>query len=252
MRLELLGTGGFHPNEERHTSCYFLPEQGILLDAGTASFRVADLIQTPTLDVLLTHAHLDHVIGLTYLLGLEHQGKPVKVRVHADEKVIEAVQNSLFSKSFFPIQTVNEFIPLADDFELMGLRVRTVPLVHPGGSIGLRLDYLDGLEKSIAYVTDTERLDASALRLIQGVDLLLHESYFTEDQIEMAKLTGHSTGAQAAQVAAEQEVGRLVLIHQNPRTAGITNEPFEAKLLQEAKQHFANVELAYDKMSIPI
>lgn len=247
MRLELLGTGGFHPSEERHTSCYFLPEQGILLDAGTAAFRVPNLIQTPTLDVLLTHAHLDHIIGLTYLLGLEHEGKPVEVRVHAEEKVIEAVQNSLFSKSFFPIQTVSEFIALSDDFELNGVRVRSMPLVHPGGSVGLRFD---SDQKSMAYVTDTERLEASALQLIQGVDLLLHESYFTDDQIEMAKLTGHSTSAQAAQIAAGQEVGKLVLIHQNPRTAGLSIEAFEEKLLTEAKQHFADVTLARDKTTI--
>ena len=42
-----------------------------MLDAGTAAFRVKDYIRTNKLDVLLTHAHLDHVIGLTYLLGLE-------------------------------------------------------------------------------------------------------------------------------------------------------------------------------------
>lgn len=40
MRLKLLGTGGYHPNEIRHTPCLLLPEQGIAFDAGTAAFRL--------------------------------------------------------------------------------------------------------------------------------------------------------------------------------------------------------------------
>ena len=68
MRLHCLGTVGYHPNDARHTSCYCLPESGIVLDGGTGAFRLANLIETETLDVLLSHAHLDHTFGLTFLL----------------------------------------------------------------------------------------------------------------------------------------------------------------------------------------
>ena len=69
MKLLLLGTGGYHPNQRRHTACLMLPEAGIVLDAGTGFFRVRQHVATPSLDILLTHAHLDHVVGLTYLLA---------------------------------------------------------------------------------------------------------------------------------------------------------------------------------------
>ena len=67
MQLHLLGTTGYHPNARRHTACLMLPEQGIVLDAGTGMFRVRSRLKTRELDIFLTHAHLDHVVGLTYL-----------------------------------------------------------------------------------------------------------------------------------------------------------------------------------------
>ena len=56
-----LGTAGYHPSETRHTSCLMLPEVGVVLDAGSGMFRVRDLLTTKTLDIFLSHAHLDHV-----------------------------------------------------------------------------------------------------------------------------------------------------------------------------------------------
>ena len=69
MRLHFLGTAGYHPNRRRDTACLMIPEAGILLDAGTGIFRARDLIGTPTLDIFLSHVHLDHSVGLTFLLG---------------------------------------------------------------------------------------------------------------------------------------------------------------------------------------
>ena len=76
MKLILLGTTGYHPNDRRQTACFMLPELGIVLDAGTAMNRAAAVPATPQLDIFLTHAHLDHVVGITYLLDvLRRQGR---------------------------------------------------------------------------------------------------------------------------------------------------------------------------------
>ena len=50
MKLILLGTTGYHPNNRRHTACLMLPEVGVVLDAGTAMFRVRDYLTTKHLD----------------------------------------------------------------------------------------------------------------------------------------------------------------------------------------------------------
>src|SRR5687768_9381101 len=97
MKLLLLGTAGYHPSETRHTACLMLPESGIVLDAGTGFFRVRQHLQTSTLDILLTHAHLDHVAGLTFLLSTLHQQQVDRVTIHGAAEKLAAVRDHLLS-----------------------------------------------------------------------------------------------------------------------------------------------------------
>ena len=46
MKLVLLGTTGYHPNDRRHTPCMLIPECGVMLDAGTAVYRAGNYLQT--------------------------------------------------------------------------------------------------------------------------------------------------------------------------------------------------------------
>ena len=75
MRIHCLGTAGSHPDDSRHTSCYFLPNRASCSMPGTGMYRLAELIETQTLDVLLSHAHLDHTFGLTFLLDVCSSGR---------------------------------------------------------------------------------------------------------------------------------------------------------------------------------
>ncbi|MEM6394538.1 MAG: MBL fold metallo-hydrolase, partial [Planctomycetota bacterium] len=116
-----------------------LPELGLMLDAGTAAFRVHDryasgAITAGRLDVVLTHAHLDHIVGLTHLLLLERpDGRAVETVVHARPEVIEAVRTHLLSMPLLPVSPVTRLEPLGDSLELAsGARITTFPLEHPG------------------------------------------------------------------------------------------------------------------------
>ncbi len=216
MKLILLGTTGYHPNNVRQTACYMLPELGVVLDAGTGMFRVRKHLQTDSLDIFLTHAHLDHVVGLTYLFDVLHETRVARARVHGDAAKLTAVQEHLFSPELFPVQPPITWLPF-ESSELglpRGGRLRMFPLRHPGGSLGFRLDWAD---RSLAYVTDTvAEDDADYVDEIRGVDLLLHECYFDDQQAERAELTGHSATSNVARVARRAGVGRLILVHINP------------------------------------
>ncbi len=245
MRLVFLGTGGYHPNERRHTACLMLPELGIVLDAGSSMFRVPARMETNELDILVTHAHLDHVQGLTYLLVPLVQGRIAKCRVHALPQTIAAVKEHLFSVSLFPILPAFDFIPLIDPVVLgQGAAVITHhPLQHPGGSIGYVLQ-ING--KRVAYITDTT-VDGSYTEFIRGVDTLIHECHFPDDMAAWAIKTGHSHTSQVAQLAKDAGVGRLYLTHIDPQRDG--DDPIG---LATARAIFPETYLAEDLLEIEV
>lgn len=235
MRIELLGSGGFHPNERRHTLCVLVPELGLMLDAGTGAFRAHGRVTTPELDVLLTHAHIDHIVGLTALLGLEHDGARVSIRVHALPEVGRAVQDCLFDQHVFPVAVADEFHTLGETpIEINGAQLRPFPLQHPGGSRGVRID---AGGKSLALVTDTTEPTQQTIDTVAGVDLLLHEAYFDDAQAELATVTGHCTASQAARTADRAGAKRLVLLHRDPRAEDDTLPLAQARAIFPAAEY---------------
>ncbi len=246
MQLVCLGTTGFHPNARRHTAAYLLPEVGVVLDAGTGLFRLADHLATERLDIFLSHAHLDHVSGLTYLVETFGVDAYDRVTIHGATDKLDAVRQHLFAPALFPVAPGYQFQALADNCELgknaAGDRgtLRTFPLKHPGGSLGMRLEWPG---HSLAYVTDTTAsAGADYIDHIRGVDLLLHEANFPAGHDDLAELTGHSCLNHVAQVAAAAEVGRLVVTHVDPLLT--KDEDFD---LTDARNVFAEIEIAMDQ-----
>ncbi|HVA47111.1 MAG TPA: MBL fold metallo-hydrolase [Pirellulales bacterium] len=215
MQLALLGTAGYHPNESRHTACFMLPEVGVVLDAGTGFFRVGPRLLTDELDIFLTHTHLDHVFGLTFLFDVLYGRDLKRVDVHAEAAKVAAIQNHLLYELLFPVGLPCQYRPLTGPVPLArGGTLSSFPLSHPGETVGFRLDWPG---HSMAYVTDTVADPAAGyVERIRGVDLLVHECNFSDDYSEQAKLTGHSYTTPVAQVAKQAGVGRLLLVHLNP------------------------------------
>ncbi len=244
MKLLLLGTTGYHPNDTRHTACLMLPELGIVLDAGTAMYRARRYLCTAELDIFLTHAHLDHVVGLTYLIDVLRDKPVTRTTVHGQAAKLRAIEEHLFSDALFPVKPLCEFRPLERETPLAaGGRLTHFPLTHPGGAIGFRLDWPG---HSLAYVTDTTAGDnVKYAEAIRGVDVLVHECYFPDSLSELATLTGHSTTSPVARLARRAGVGRLVLVHVNP--AAEEPDPID---LPAARQIFPATELGHDLMEI--
>jgi ribonuclease BN (tRNA processing enzyme) len=242
MKVHFLGTGGYHPNERRHTACIMLPEVGVVFDAGTSFFRVAGRLATRELQIFLTHAHLDHVVGLTYLLVPLHKGQISRVRVHSAPEYLDAVRTHLFSQPLFPVLPAIEFVSLNERIDVPGGGVLThCRLNHPGGALGYRAEWAD---RSLAYITDTIA-DGSYTEFVRGVDLLIHECNFADDLAEWAVKTGHSHTSAVARVARDAGIGRLVLTHFDPQHP--EDDPVG---LGAARAIFAATDLAHDLMEI--
>ena len=204
----------------------------LILDAGTGIRRLGDELDPDAqVHVLLTHLHLDHLEGLRFFAPLWQERREVHIwgpssPVHS----LEARISRAFSPPLFPVDLAD--IPAAisfhdvpdDTWELGEVRVLAVPVAHPGSTVGYRLEVAHG---SLAFIPDHEPVlgvELAALEpdwvsgheLAAGVDVLLHDSQFTEDEYTERVGWGHSSVAHAVGFARKADVGRLVLFHHDP------------------------------------
>lgn len=99
--------------------------------------------------------------------------------------------------------------------------------------------------RAYAFCSDTQYLPDLA-EVVKGVDLLYHEATFTEDMAERAELTYHSTARQAAELANNANVGKLLLGHFSTRFREL------APVLNEALEVFPRSVLANEGESFTI
>ncbi|EMI57985.1 beta-lactamase domain protein [Rhodopirellula sallentina SM41] len=224
-----------------------MPDTGLLLDAGTGIFRLPSLLRTKTLDILLSHAHLDHVVGLTFLLDILYQHPLDRVRVWGESKKIEAIRTLLASEYIFPVELPVEWLAIDDpatscghqSFDVHGACVSWRRQEHPGGSVGYRIEWPSSAEISntseangpngasdfnsgaasrvLLYATDTVgATDEESYRWMSDVDVLLHECNFHDHQVEWATKTGHCYLDRVATISQATQPKRVLLTHVNP------------------------------------
>lgn len=99
--------------------------------------------------------------------------------------------------------------------------------------------------RSYAYCSDT-RYMPTLHEMVRGVSTLYHESTYANDKITGAEKYYHSTAQQAAMVARDAQVGKLLLGHYSARYAD------ETILLEEAKEIFKNTYLTNENMFFDI
>ncbi len=249
-KLTFLGSASALPDEQ-HENTHFVIQEGkrtILVDCAASAFvRIskAGISAMDIEDVILTHFHPDHVSGMPMLLmGMWLAGRRHKINLYGLAYTLERMKTmwDLFDwrtwPGFFDIDyhvvAEEELAPVLSNDEVI---IKASPVKHFIPTLGLRFD-LPRSKKTIAYSCDTEPCPAVA-RLAQGAEWLIHEA--------AGEATGHSSAAQAAEMARQAGVRGLCLVHY------AAEKPEFLQSVEQARQIFAGeIQIAEDFSTLEV
>jgi len=252
LELNILGCGSALPTTRHFPSSQVvqLKNKLYMLDCAEGAqiqFRSMSLNFSRLNHIFISHLHGDHCFGLPGLLStLNLLGKKGEVVIHGQpdtEKIFRPLLDYFCRDMTYSVR-FNLFNPKKNEliFEDRSLKVYTIPLKHKVPTCG----YLfDESQKKYAYCSDTAYCE-KIIPIIEKVDLLYHEATFCEEDLLRAKETGHSSAKQAARIAAQANVKKLMIGHFSARY------PDTGVLLKEAQEIFPETIVAKELLKIPV
>ena len=203
----------------------------IVLDAGSGlrpfGRQLAKASEPLDLDLLLSHCHVDHLIGLPFFQPAFNKTTSMRLwaghlspRDHLEGMLAQLMVPPLLPitpKTFRADITYRDF-PAGDQLDLGGgVLVQTAALNHPGGATGYRIGYRGC---AVAYVTDHEHQpggpEADLVELVRDADLMIYDSTFTPEEYLNRIGWGHSTWEAGVALAEQGGAKSLALFHHDP------------------------------------
>ena len=216
----------------------------VILDAGSGLRELGHSLlasgEPIDLDLLLTHCHVDHIVGLpffapAFLLGsqLRLWAGHLSPRERLESVICQFMIPPLLpiTPEIFKARITYHDLMAGEGFELGdGITVTTAPLRHPGGATGYRVTFGG---HAVCYITDNEHPadgpDPALVRLAAGADLMIYDATFTPDEYRYRVGWGHSTWAEGVQLAEAAGVARLALFHHLPERGDAALAVIEAE-----------------------
>lgn len=203
----------------------------IIIDAGTGIRELGSKLVSTSPDqkihLLLTHAHYDHVEGIPFFAPFFMENTKIDITCGKLDGVKDTNQliSNLMKRPYFPVgpevfsanikyNTLedNTSFNITDD-----IKISTIPLNHPGGSTGYRIDFKG---KSYACITDTEHVtgqhDENILSLIDNIDVFSYDCSLLDNEMCDFKGYGHSTFEEGMRLAKLANAGSLLASHHMP------------------------------------
>jgi phosphoribosyl 1,2-cyclic phosphodiesterase len=216
-----------------NTSCIEVNcgEYNMIFDAGTGLKSLGDMLSTRdsvNYDIFMSHTHIDHISGFPFFKPAYSPKARLKLwagHLKPRGRSLKKVMETMMDQPLFPVTVdlmaatmiwtdfkAGETIELSPEVTL-----RTAPLHHPEGATGYRIDFRG---RSLCYITDTEHmigaLDNNILELIEGADLVIYDSTYTDDEFPSKIGWGHSTWQEGARLCDIGNVKTFVAFHHDP------------------------------------
>jgi ribonuclease BN (tRNA processing enzyme) len=226
VRVRVLGAHGGSSPFHRQTS--FLVNDTVCVDAGSLTDALTLEEQGRVRAVLLTHAHMDHVASLPFLVEnvFGRNGSPLEIV--APEEVLGALRDHLFNDALWPdfsrlpndaVPAVTfRAIPIGTACEIAGLLATAVPVSHVVPTCGY---ILEDVGATIVFSGDTGPTEElwKAARARSDVKAFFVECSFPNALQHLADVSMHLTPA-----TLQTEMGKLpsgapiYLYHMKPPT----------------------------------
>ena len=210
MKLKLLPStfeSDGTPSLRQHFTSFVINDR-IALDAGSLGFAASDAERDAIRDVILSHAHLDHVAGLAVFIDDLFATLTEPVRIYAEESVVDVLENHIFNWKVYPrfselrnshgeILTYRTF-RAGEEFNVGDLSVLPVPVDHIVPSCGFILS--DGTAR-VAITGDTAHTESFWRHVDQldRLDAILIECAFPNELANIAAASAHLTPAGLAE-----------------------------------------------------
>jgi phosphoribosyl 1,2-cyclic phosphodiesterase len=245
MIVRFHGTRGTLPVSGRdriryggNTPCLEIEVGGrkIILDAGTGIHRLGGSLDHGSkldLDLVFTHYHWDHIQGFPFFWPIYDRNTTIRIHGletpewtprevlarHMERPVFPVTMSQLPSKIYFSAVKPGKRIDLGD------VTIYTAPNIHPGGCLGLRVEYKGWV---FVHLTDNECPPAGlgfhqpTLELARDADVLSFDTTFTEDEyhgrVDGVSRVGWGHATDEHGVAFGQECGakNFFLFHHAP------------------------------------
>jgi phosphoribosyl 1,2-cyclic phosphodiesterase len=254
-----------------------IPGHLLILDAGSGLRELGRrLMSEPNLraSFFFTHLHWDHIQGFPFFIPAYKPGCALDLhgeRATQPGGLRDALQMQQ-QEPFFPLPLVRmaadlRFHDLAPGaaLELPGesskLLVTPVPIHHPGGCLGYRIEETAGERRgAFFFATDIEHFEDERLQLkdaARGVAVLAYDAQYSPDEYQgrdgwKRQGWGHSTWRHGVREAHAAGARRLVLIHHDPQHDDWEIARLESEARREAQPLGLQVDAAHEGLEIEI
>jgi len=268
LKIEFWGVRGSIATPERakltlggNTPCtvvQYNTEPVVIIDGGTGLRSLgSSLACTPQrklcASLLFSHFHWDHIQGLPFFGPVYSDFAHLSFYSTLPPDELRTVLEVQMSKPYFPLpmssaRAAQEYFQLsAEGGQIGSLKIIPVPLNHPGGASGYRIESPAG---SLIYVSDhehgVEEIDTGIVKQATGADVLIYDAHFTPDEYDRFKGWGHSTWLEGTRLANRAAVGQLILFHHSPSR----KDRDAPHILADARREFAATEIARENQPI--